>query len=494
MTDTTTRDELMREGAETTAAPSRSMRAWILGLVTLSIFMTTVSASILTIALPAVVRHFNASPLESTWLLLTPLMVTTCLLVTLGRVADMTGQRRMFNAGLVIFTFCAAIAGFSGSAPLLIGVLAIQAIGSTMVMANTGSIVGSIYGGPRLAWAMGIYLAGVSVGQLIGPTVGGLVADTAGWRWLFWAQVPLALICIVVGAKALKSLQEQPSRDRKLDIAGSVTLTSALALLMIGFSNVQTSGLRSMPAIVCLVGAVALIPVLTLVETRATDPILQFQLLRQRSFLLPNIANILSVMPRFATIMVAGLYFQVINGDSALTAGLKVIPMPVGITIGSVPANRIIVRAGIHITGITASTMTTVGLGWLAGALSNEWSLTSILLAFLVLGVGAGLFATVCSTLIINEAGPGEVGTVNGIRLTLQNLGGTIAFALSLAILTSSMPAGSRSNFYGASVNNSADSGALSDGFSTVFVVMIAVSLASGITLLAAQGRRHTRR
>ncbi|CAM5720013.1 MFS transporter [Streptomyces canus] len=379
----------------------------------------------------------------------------------------------------------AVLAGLASSVVMLIVLVAVQAVGAAMVMCNTGAIVGAVFKGPRLGWAMGIYVAGVSVAQMIAPSVGGVIAGTWGWRWLFWGQVPLGVVCIVLGAKYLASLPRTPERVRSLDIWGGCTLAVMSGFLLFGVSSVQTSGLRSWQVAVGLAVFAALIPVLIFVEARAKDPIIQVGLFKRGSFLLANFSNLLSVLPRFESVLIAGLYFQTVMGDSAGLAGMKVLPLPVGITVGSLVGDRISSRWGMRTTLMQAGVAMAGGLGLLALSFSYRWPYGWSLLAFLVIGLAAGVFATVNSTMIIRAAPPGEVGTVNGIRLTLMNVGGSVALAGSLAVATSSLPVSARSTFFEATVPRDVGVGALIHGFDLLFAVMIAVSLASGLILLA---------
>ncbi|MDX2937928.1 MFS transporter [Streptomyces ipomoeae] len=468
-----------------TARERRSFELRILSLVTLSIFLVVASTSVLAIALPTVARHFGASAFESTWLLLMPSLVQTCFLILFGRVADLVGLRWMFLSGLGVFTAAAVLSGFAASVVMLIALGAVQAVGAAMVMCNTGAIVGAVFPGRRLGRAMGVYLAGVSVAQMIAPSVGGLVTGTVGWRWLYWGQVPFALGCVVLGARYLAALPRTPDRTRSLDVRGALTLSLMSGFLVYGVSSVQSSGLRSWEVVVGLAVSVALVPVLIVVESRAEDPILQARLLRRGSFLLANLSNLLSVLPRFETVLIAGLYYQTVLGDSAVTAGLKVLPLPVGITVGSLVADRVAARRGMRVTAIQASVTMAAGLGLLALSFSGGRPYGWHLLALLAIGLGAGVFSTVNSTLIIREAPPGEIGTVNGIRLTVMNVGGSVALAAGLTIATSSLPADARSAFYEATVEPGTGTGALMHGFELLFVVMIVAALASGLILLA---------
>ncbi len=456
--------------------------------------MVSMSVNILSISLPTVARGLEPTPLESTWLLLISVLVSTCLLVTLGRVADMVGRRAMLLTGLALFTVGAILAGASVSASMLIIVLAFQGVGTACVMSNTGAIIGSVFGGNRLAWAMGIYLAGISTAQVLGPTLGGLLSATMGWRWIFWAQVPLGVFCWFLGARALRALPTRPtSSAQRLDVPGAVIAASMLVALLCGISSVQTYGPLSLQVGFGFAMFIVLAPILVFIERRTDHPILRLDLLRRRSFLMANLSGVLSVLPRFATIALMGMYFQIVLGDSPLVAGLKVIPMPIGVTIGSVLANRVIMRFGLVVAGAVGSVGTAIGAGFLAVCVASAAPFFAIALTLLLIGLGGGLFGTASSTLIVQHAAEDEIGAVNGLRITLMNIGGMVGIAVSLALATSQLSPAERSAFYRASTGPGFNLAALQHGFLFAFLLLTLAALGSAIALVGARSHEARR-
>nr|WP_218680256.1 MFS transporter [Rhodococcus qingshengii] len=468
---------------------SASAERWVLALVTLTVLMVSATSTILTIALPTVVRHFNASTLSATWLLLVPSLVSTCLLIVFGRVADMLGRQAMFTGGLALFTAAAVAAGFSPNIQILIGLLAVEAVASAMLLCNTGAIVASIFSGPRLNHAMGIYLAGVSVAGLLGPTVGGFMADQLGWRWVFWSQAPLGLICLTIGLFCLRSLPPRTERGGTIDVVGALAIAVTLTLLLLGMSMIQSDGIESGRAGLALLGFLILVPVVVGVERRAKDPIFPFELFRNREFRMANFAALVSVMPRFTAAVLIGLYFQSVTGSSAMEAGLKVIPLPVGVTIGSVAASWFANRMGERSAAIVSSVITVVGLCFLLPAMTNDLGYVAIAVPLVVLGVGIGVFATINSAMIIGRAPDTEVGVVNGVRLTVMTVGGTIATAGGLSVATSALPVEIRAQFYEANLEGTQHLEALNNGFVLAIIAMIGAAILSAVVTARIRNR-----
>ncbi|WP_256838306.1 MFS transporter [Ornithinimicrobium faecis] len=464
------------------ASPDTTARTenWILALVTLTVLMVSSSGTILSIAVPVVVRQFEASALASTWLLLAPGLVSTVLLVTFGRLADTFGRRSMFQAGLILFGVSAVLIGFAPSVEVVLALLALQAVADAMLLCNTGAIVASVFTGARLNFAMGIYLAGVSVAQLLGPVLGGFAADVMGWRWIFWIQVPLCVVCVVLGAFLLGKLPPRAPREGRIDLLGAFAILVFLASLLIALSFVQNEGFLHVSVLAGLAVALAVVPVLVWVERRAVDPILPIAMFGNAQFRLANLAGLVAVMPRFTAAILVGLYFQVVMGDSPVDAGLKIIPLAVGVTIGSVVASRCAMALGDRRAAVFSVVPTILALLALLPTLLFELDYATVVAPLLVLGLGIGVFSTLNSAMIIGCAPQSEVGVVNGVRLTVMGIGGSVATAVSLFLATSLLPAHARSSFYEATLGSEHFDN-LKLGFVAVFVMMIVTSALSAV-------------
>ncbi|MFC6896247.1 MFS transporter [Nonomuraea dietziae] len=176
------------------ASPDYTLRlryAWrVCSVTSLGLVLIGIAGSTLNVALPAVVRHFHATPFEASWILLAFLLVNTASLVFFGRVADLLGRREVYLAGFALFTLASLLAGLSPDVWFLVAMRVVQAIGSAMILANGTVIITAAFPPDRLSQGMGVYIGTLSVAQLAGPTVGGLIAEAAGWQWIFWVNVP----------------------------------------------------------------------------------------------------------------------------------------------------------------------------------------------------------------------------------------------------------------------------------------------------------------
>src|SRR5262249_28401801 len=181
--------------------------AWrVLSLVCMAALMTGLNNSSITIALPTIVRHFDASAVQAQWILLSFILTNTVLMVVFGRVADIVGRREMYLTGVGLFTVMSIVAGSAPTAGVLIACRVLQAAAGAMLIANAAALVTAAFPRRLLGQGMGLYVASFSLAQLIGPSVGGLITAGIGWRWTFWLNVPLGVASLLWGLRALRRI------------------------------------------------------------------------------------------------------------------------------------------------------------------------------------------------------------------------------------------------------------------------------------------------
>ena len=268
--------------------------AWrTLSVVGLASVFSGMSTSALNVALPAVVRHFSAGATAASWILLAFMLTQTVLMITFGRLADLFGRRSMYLAGLATFTTASLLAGLAPSAWALVGFRVLQAAGSAMLLTNSAAIVTDAFPRHRLGQGMGIYLASFSIAQLLGPTLGGFLAAHAGWRWLFWYNVPVGAACLVWGAVALRRTAPGGER-RSLDLPGNLLVFVALGGGLVGLSQVTALGWSDPVVLAGLALFVVLLPAFLLLERRMPHPLVDVSLFGDRAFAFGLLASFLN--------------------------------------------------------------------------------------------------------------------------------------------------------------------------------------------------------
>ncbi|MEU9823243.1 MFS transporter [Pseudonocardia alni] len=473
-----------------TGRDTASRERALLVLVAVGALLSGASVTMLTVALPVVVRDLGATAVTSTWLLLVPFLVTAVLMVPCGRLADARGHRPVFLGGLVVTTVSAPVAALAATSSVLLVAGAVQAVGLAMVLCGAGAIVASTFTGRRLGRAMGVYVAGISASQVLGPAAGGLIADTLGWRWLYWVQIPVGVAAVAAAAVLVPGPPRGVDGPRRsLDLPGCLVLAAVVGTCLGALAGLQELSAAGIVVPVLAGCSLLLLPLLYLTQRRARDPILPPVLLRSRAFLLLHAGTMVSMLPRFVSVTAAGLYFQTVLLDPARTAGLKVLPLPLAITAGSLLADRAARRYGPAVAGSGAAAAMAAGALLLAATadagLPYGWALAGLT----VLGGGAGVHAAVCSTLLIRRTGPGDGGSANGLRLTLMTVAEVVLLAGGLALVTAGLPEPLRAAFYAAALTDPAHRAVLADGFTALFVATAVAAVVAGLAVAAARDR-----
>ncbi|MET7330232.1 MFS transporter [Nonomuraea sp. NPDC005650] len=216
--------------------------AWrTLSVVSLASVLTGLSGSAINVALPEVARHTGADATSASWILLGFQLTTTVLMVVFGRLADMFGRRRMYLLGLATYTTAALLAGAAPGAWAIVALRVVQAAGAAMLLTNSAALVSDAFPRERLGEGMGVYVASFSIAGLIGPTLGGVLVASLGWRWVFWFNVPVGLVCLVWGALVLRP-KPADAGERGLDGPGNVLVLVTLGGLLLALSEFTRLG------------------------------------------------------------------------------------------------------------------------------------------------------------------------------------------------------------------------------------------------------------
>ena len=438
---------------------SSRYRAIVLSNTTLGVFIAGINQSIVIISLPAIFRGIHLDPLQPSnigyllWLLQGYMVVTAVLVVTLGRIGDMFGRVRMYNAGFAIFTAASialAAMPFSGSAgaSALIALRLVQGVGGALLMANSTAILTDVFPPERRGFAIGFNIIAAVAATFIGLIVGGLLADI-NWRLVFLVSVPFGLFGTVW---AYLKLHDSGIRKRaRIDYAGNVTFALGLVLVMVGLTyglipyGGHSMGWSSPWVDAALIGGVALLILFVVVESRVPDPMFHIQLFRIRSFLGATVASLLASMGRGGLQFMLILWLQGIwlplhgysFSSTPLWAGIYLVPMSIGFLSSGPIAGRLSDRYGqrwFSTMGMVAAATTFVLL--LALPVNFPYPVFAVLI--LVNGLGVGAFAAPNTTTMMNSVPPVDRGAASGMRATSMNAG----FVLSIGIFFSLMIVG----------------------------------------------------
>jgi MFS family permease len=445
-------------GGDDGAGASRT-RWIVLSNTTLGVFIAGINQSIVIISLPAIFRGIHLDPLQPSnigyllWLLQGYMVVTAVLVVTLGRIGDIFGRVRMYNAGFAIFTAASialAAMPFSGSlgASTLIGLRVVQGVGGALLMANSTAILTDAFPPEMRGFAIGFNIIAAVAASFIGLILGGLLA-AIDWRLVFLVSVPFGLFGTVWAY--LKLHDTGVRRPARIDYLGNLTFACGLVLVMVGLTyGLQPYGGHSMGWLspwvdIELLGGVALLSLFVIVESRVVDPMFHIQLFRIRSFFGATAASLLASMGRGGLQFMLILWLQGIwlplHGYSfestPLWAGIYLVPMSIGFLASGPISGKLSDRYGqrwFSTLGMAAAATTFV----LLLLLPVNFPYPVFALLILVNGLGVGMFSAPNTTTMMNSVPAGDRGAASGMRATSMNAG----FVLSIGIFFSLMIVG----------------------------------------------------
>jgi EmrB/QacA subfamily drug resistance transporter len=419
------------------AADHPSYRWWVLSVTSLGMFLATVNSGTLLIALPDVERELGTSLFTLVWVILAYMVASTVLLLPAGRLADQFGRRRLYVAGLALFTLASLGAGLADSGTALILWRILQGAGGAFVFANSGALVTDAFPRRELGLAMGTNVMVAAVGLVVGPILGGWLVGF-GWQWVFWFNVPLGLVGTVWAAVVLRELARRDTSGG-YDLPGNLLALGGLTGLVVGLSDAGLDGWTAPMVVAGLIAAALMLPAFVWVEARSPAPMLDLSLFRIRVYSAAAAAAFLNGLARFALMFLFVFYFQGPQGDDPITAGLKLTPLALGMLVSSPIAGWWADRHGSRAPAVLGMLLSAAGLAAMTTLQVNSPFWQSALWLSVV-GVGSGIFNSPNTSAMMAAAPPWRRGIASGTRTMLQNTGAVISIALMLLIVTSVVP------------------------------------------------------
>lgn len=467
---------------------------WIvLSVTTIGALMASIDSTIVILALPQMMEKLHADLVHMVWVIMAYILVSTVLLLTFGRIADMVGRVRLYNVGFVVFTVGSFLCGVSRTANALILARIVQGAGGALMMVNGPALITEVFPPHERGRALGINGITFSIGGIAGPLLGGLILTVADWRWVFYINVPIGILGTAWGYLALKERAVRV-RGERFDFLGatlfSVGLLSLLFALNLGIQYGWTS-----PAILSLFGLFAVLLVLFLVRERRVDrPVLDLSLFNSRVYSFSVLAAMLQALAMFAMNFLIVFYLQAVRGYDPLTAALMLIPFSlVGAVVGPL--------SGLLADHVGARMPATVGLFLQAGALvwfiftlTPSTPYASIVVGLVIVGIGGGLFWSPNTSAAMNGAPRDRLGIASAALATLRQTGMVTSFALSLAVAAGSLPKEVMMNlFVGTNVSlGSEPMQAFVVGIRHAFVVSVVLSvIAAGLSFVRGPENRY---
>ena len=403
---------------------------WTLVAVSLGTFMLLLDITIVVVALPDIQKALGAGFSDVQWTIDAYSLSLASLMLASGSVADLFGRRRVFAAGLLIFTLASLACGAAQSSGELIAFRAIQGIGGATLFATSLALLAQTFHGKDRGVAFGVWggLAGVSTA--LGPLLGGLLTSAIGWRWIFFVNVPLGIAAIAI---TLRYVQEsKPPHARRIDFAGFAVFTLGLLALIYGLIRANGHGWTNTTSVVCFGIAVALLTAFPFVERAVRQPMFDLSLFRKPTFVGGSIAAFAMNGSLFAMFLYLVLYLQEVLGYSALATGVRLAVITGATLFTAIPAGRL--SAHVPVRWLIGPGLLMVGAGLLLMRgldPGSDW--THLIPGFLVAGLGSGLVNPPLASTAVGVVEPRQAGMASGINSTFRQVG----IATSVAALGS---------------------------------------------------------
>jgi EmrB/QacA subfamily drug resistance transporter len=423
------------EAAET--AVGGSYKWWALSCTSLGTLLATLNAGTLIIALPVLLRELHTDLITLVWVMLSYMLVQTVLVLTAGRLADMFGRKNLYVLGSALFGISALVAGFVTTGSELVAVRLVQGAAGAFMMANSSAIVTDAFPKRQLGLALGTNMIVAAVGSILGTILGGWLT-TFGWQWVFWFNVPFSLIGTIWAWRFLRE-QAQLEGNQRFDIPGILTYLISVTGLLIALTVGGIQGWTQPLVVGGFVAAILFFPLFIVAELRAPQPLLDLKLFRDRLFAMGNLSAFLNSLARLAVTFLLVFYFQGPEQKDALTAGILLTPLAIGMLITSPISGYLSDRYGSRLLASLGLVVSALGLAGLA-FLDIHTPYTYTATVMFIMGAGSGLFNSPNTSAIMASVRPGQRGIAAGTRTMLMNTGGVFSIAFALAIVASTLP------------------------------------------------------
>jgi EmrB/QacA subfamily drug resistance transporter len=407
-------------------------RKWLVMVAVASgIFLSTIDGSIVNIALNTLVIDLNKPLAVVEWVVLAYMLTVATLMLSVGRLADMTGKKKLYLAGLAIFTLGSGLCGSAPSVFWLIGFRVFQAVGAAMIMALGTAIVTEAFPSKERGKAMGIIGLLVSIGVIAGPTLGGIILQFLTWHWLFFVNLPIGVIGLFLVFKFVPDLK--PVGKQRFDFAGAVTLFVSLAAFLLGLSVIQLSGFLNPFVYVLLVFGALMLVWFIRIELHAPEPMIDLKLFLNKMFSINLITGSLSFIASAGTILIMPFYLQNVLGYDPQRTGLLLIVSPLAIAVVAPISGSLSDRISHRLMTTIGLTIATVGYILVTGITATTSSFEYIL-RFLPIGIGMGIFQSPNNSAVMGSAPKERLGVASGLLSLTRVLGQMAGIALLGAI------------------------------------------------------------
>ena len=463
-------------------------RKWlVMSAVAMGVFLATIDSSIVNVALPTLVRDFNTNFQSVQWVVLAYLLTLATLLLSVGRWADMKGKKPIYTAGFIIFTIGSFLCGVAPNILTLIVFRVIQALGATMILSLGMAIVTEAFPPSERGMALGITGTMVSIGIVIGPTMGGLIIDALSWNWIFFVNLPIGIIGTLMVLRFVPSIH--PTGNQRFDILGALCLFLSLLSFALALTLGQSFGFKDIRILIIFLTFICFLVAFLFIEYRIDDPMIDLDQFRNRTFSNGLVTGFITFVAIAGTTILMPFYLENVLGYSTRQVGILIAALPISMGLIAPIAGYMSDRFGTR-------PMTLIGLGILSlgylflSTLTSTTTTIGFVLRFLLIGIGMGLFQSPNNSAIMGIAPKDRLGTVSGMLAVNRTLGQTTGIAMLGAIWASRVfhYSGSSSLINATDAPVQAQVSGLQDSF---YIIVLMLVSALGYSLLSLRNIPH---
>ena len=452
---------------------NRAEQSWVLGVTSLASFMMALDAQVITTAFATIRAEFGSQIETLQWTVNAFNLTFAVLLLTGAALGDRFGRRRMFASGIALFVLASAACALSVSAGWLIASRAAQGAGAALVMPLAMAILSGAFGRDQRARALGIFSGITGCALIVGPAIGGFITESLGWRWIFWINLPIGMIAIVL---VLARLRESFGPVAALDIPGLLLVAFAALALVWSLLRGNAVGRASFEVTGALLAGLLFAVAFVLWELRAGAAMVPMRLFTARSFAAGVSASFLFYAAMYGVLFLLPQFLQISLGFGAFGAGLRLLPWTATLFLTAPIAGGIVSKVGERPLVVTGLLMQTVGLGWIAMIVAPSVSYLALVAPLVLAGVGVSMAMPAAQNAILSSVAVTEMGKASGVFNMARFLGGMFGIAALVATFSATGAADTAAHF--------------SSGFAAAMMLASALSLAGALVGLVLPARQ----
>ncbi len=410
--------------------PSRN---WTLAIVSIGLFMVVLDNLVVSVALPSIHRDLSTSIQGLEWTVNAYVLAYAVLLLTGSALGDRFGRKRMFMAGVTVFTAASAAAALAPSTGLLVAARAVQGTGAAVVTPLTLTLLAEAFPPARRGIAIGVWSGISGVAVALGPLVGGAVVGALSWHWIFWINVPIGAVLVpLAGAR----LVESRGRSRRLDLPGLLLASSGLFGIVYGLVRSQSQGWSSPEILLALILGALLIVAFVLYERRVAEPMLPMSFFANRAFAVTNAVSLAMYFGMFGSIFFLSQYLQNVLHNSPLQAGVKLLVWTGATMVVAPLAGFFSERYGSRLFMVAGLSLQAIALGWFSLLAGIGQSYASMIVPFVLAGTGMALVFAPSANAVLASVRTEQTGQASGATNAIRELGGVLGIAVLATVFT----------------------------------------------------------